>query len=83
MIRLIEAKSYRCLRYVSRFVNPFDIFVGPNASWKSSFLDVVRFLGDIVSKGYEAAINERTSKLRDLIWQREDENFELAVEEKD
>lgn len=46
-------------------------------------MDVVRFLGDIVSKGYEAAINERTSERRDLILQREDENFEFAVEEKD
>lgn len=80
MIRLIEAKSYRCLRYVRMGIKPFEILVGPNASGKSAFLDVVRFLGDIVSKDLEVAIRERTDNLVDLFWEREGDHLELAVE---
>ena len=49
MIRRIEALRYRCLHYVRQDVAPFQILVGPNASGKSTFLDVVRFLGDLVT----------------------------------
>lgn len=80
MIRLIEAKGYRCLRSISTRINPFEIVVGPNASGKSTFLDVVRFMGDLVSKGFEETISERSSNLADLIWQKKGSKFKLAVE---
>jgi len=80
MIRLIEAKGFQCLRYVRCRINSFEILVGPNASGKSTLLDVIRFLGDLVSKGFEEAIKERSDNLMDLIWQREGEHFELAIE---
>ncbi len=80
MIRRIEALRYRCLRYVRQEIGSFQIFVGPNASGKSTFLDTVRFLGQLVSDGFEAAIRERTENLVDLFWKREGERFELAVE---
>ncbi|MDL1960156.1 MAG: AAA family ATPase [Deltaproteobacteria bacterium] len=80
MIRLIEAKGYRCLRYISCKINSFEILVGPNASGKSTFLDVVRFLGDVVSKDLDAAIRERSDNLTDLFWRKEGDYFDLAVE---
>jgi len=80
MIRLIEAKSYRCLRKVNCCINSFEILVGPNASGKSTFLDVMRFMGDLVSNGLEEAIEQRSSNLKDLFWQKEETSFELAVE---
>ena len=43
MITLIEALNYRCLRYISRPLKPFHVLVGPNASGKTTFLDVVAF----------------------------------------
>ena len=80
MITLIEAKNYRCLRYIRQPLDPFHILVGPNASGKTTFLDVIAFIGDIVSKGLNYAISERTKNFQDLIWGRSGDRFELAVE---
>jgi len=80
MIRLIEAKSYRCLKYVKQAMSPFQVLVGPNASGKSTFLDVILFLADLVSKGFEKSLSERSENLKDLLWKREGNGFELAIE---
>ena len=83
MIRRIQALNYRCLRYVDVHLDgSFHILVGPNASGKSTFLDVIAFLGDLVSDGLDTAIERRTKNFQDLVWdrQREDPRFELAVE---
>jgi predicted ATPase len=80
MIRSIEALNYRCLRYVQRTISRFQILVGPNASGKSTFLDVVRFLSDLVSEGLQAALSSRSANLQDLLWRRQGTQFELAIE---
>jgi len=82
MISLIEALNFRCLRYIRQPLGPFHILVGPNASGKTTFLDVVAFLGQLVSDGIDAAINDRTEDVKDLIWGRSGERFELAIEAK-
>jgi predicted ATPase len=70
MLKLVEALNFRCLKYVSRPLGPFHVLVGPNASGKTTFLDVVAFLGGLVSEGLEAAISERTQDFVDLLWKR-------------
>ena len=88
MIVRIEALRYRGLRYVDQPVDRFQILVGPNASGKSTFLDVVGFLGDLVEVGPGGAIlgnprvgvPQRAPDLRHLVWLREGDRFELAVE---
>jgi len=80
MISLIEAKNFRCLRYIRQPLGPFHVLVGPNASGKTTFLDVVAFLGSLVSDGLEAAIGERTQNFQDLLWGRTGNAFELAIE---
>jgi len=80
MISLIEAKNFRCLRYVRRPLRSLQALVGPNASGKTTFLDVVSLLGDLVSEGLDAAIGERTQNPADLVWGRDGGGFELAVE---
>jgi len=80
MIQVIEAKGYRCLRYIRQPLGPFHVLVGPNASGKTTFLDVVAFLGQIVSDGLETTVGERTQNFEDLTWNRSGEGFELAVE---
>ncbi|NJP06474.1 MAG: AAA family ATPase [Chloroflexaceae bacterium] len=80
MITLIEALNFRCLRYVRQPLAPFQVLVGPNASGKTTFLDVVAFLGRLVSDGLEAALTERTQDVQDLVWQRSGTQFELALE---
>lgn len=80
MITRIEALSYRCLRYVSQPLDRFHVLIGPNASGKTTFLDVVAFLGRLVSGGLDEAISERTQNFQDLIWGRSGDSFELAIE---
>ncbi len=80
MISLIEALNYRCLKSISQTMGPFHVLVGPNASGKTTFLDVVAFLGRLVSDGLEAATGERTANFRDLVWARTGDRFELAIE---
>lgn len=80
MITQIEALNYRCLRYIKQPLGPFHILVGPNASGKTTFLDVLGFLGDFVSKGLDEAIGARTQNFQDLLYGRNGNHFELAIE---
>ena len=80
MITLIEAKNYRCLKHVHRPLRPFQILVGPNASGKTTFLDVIGFLSDVVTDGLDAAVAERSPNPQDLLFQRQGSGLELAVE---
>ncbi|MDI7266937.1 MAG: AAA family ATPase [Myxococcota bacterium] len=88
MITRIEARHYRSLRYVAQDVGRFQVLVGPNASGKSTFLDVVGFVGDVLRGGLSAAV-EGDAQLRiasrapdssHLVWMRGKGGFELAVE---
>lgn len=91
----VEALYYRSLRYVSQPLDGFQVLVGPNASGKSNFLDVLAFLGDVLSTDLDTAllgddrldIPLRATDGRDLVWsgrrprQRSlQPSFDLAVE---
>ena len=86
MIRRIEALGYRCLRDVSQWLAPFQMLVGPNASGKSTFLDCVGFLGDLLDVGPVAAIlgnggsAPRAADPRHLCWMEERTRFEIALD---
>ncbi|HAU32267.1 MAG TPA: ATP-binding protein [Desulfotomaculum sp.] len=80
MITLIEALNFRCLKYIRQPIGSFHVLIGPNASGKTTFLDVIAFLGCLVSDGLDAAVNERTQNFQDLVWMRSEGSFELAVE---
>lgn len=81
MFSLVEALNYRCLRYVRQPMGRFHALVGPNASGKSTFMDVIRFLGDLVQPdGLDTAINRRTQNWHDLVWMKQGKVFEFAVE---
>ena len=82
MITLIEALNFRSLRYVSQPLGPFHILVGPNASGKTTFLDVIAFINHLVSNGLDSAINDGARSFPDLLWQRQGNRFELAIEAK-
>ena len=68
------------MRYIRQPLGPFHVLVGLHASGKSTFLDVIAFLGKLVSDGLETAIFYRTWNIKDLIWGREGNGFELAIE---
>ncbi|GIU83213.1 MAG: ATP-binding protein [Acidobacteria bacterium] len=80
MIHRIQVYSYKCLRYVDQSLGPFQILVGPNASGKSTFLDVFVFLPDLLKNGLERAVRKRARTLKELTWQMQSDNFEIAIE---
>ena len=80
MITLVEALNYRCLRYVSRPLKSFHVLVGPNASGKTTFLDVIGLLSDIVSEGLDEALLDRAIDPGRLLYRSQGTSMELAVE---
>ena len=89
MIRRIEALNYRCLRYVSQPLEHFHVLVGPNASGKSTFLDVLGLVRDLLTKGLDDAILAREDliglvgrarRVDELIFNQIADRFELAIE---
>jgi predicted ATPase len=84
----IEALGYRSLRYASCRLRRFHVLVGPNASGKSTFLDVPAFLGDLLRGGLTAAVEgdrkfsipHRASDAKQLTWMRQGDTFEMAIE---
>lgn len=87
MLYKIEALNYRCLHYVSQTLAPFQILVGPNASGKSTFLDVVALLGDFVRSGLDDSLlldfdirKGRASKFSELIFNQLTDYFDVAIE---
>ena len=80
MITLVEALNFRCLRYVHGPLQPFHVLVGPNASGKTTFLDVIGFLCDLVSGGLEEALMNRNLNHDELFFRQQGKQLELAVE---
>ncbi len=89
MIRRIEALNYRCLRYVSQPLEHFHVLVGPNASGKSAFLDVLGLIRDLLTEGLDDAILAREDliesigrarRVEELIFNQIADQFELAIE---
>ena len=80
MICSVEALRYRCLQYIDKELGNFHILVGPNATGKSTFLDVISFVGDVVRDGPESAVRKRTPNYNDLMWRKRGDSFELALE---
>jgi predicted ATPase len=88
VITRIETLNYKCLRYVDQELSPFHVLIGPNASGKSTLLDVIAFLGDLLNDGLEAAVLGkyepgsvgRARSLEELFFGGEGGKFELAVE---
>jgi predicted ATPase len=80
MITRVEALNYRCFQYVSQQLGSFHVLAGPNASGKSTFLDVIALVGDLVNKEFSEVVTARASDYRDLFWMGEGDRFEVAIE---
>lgn len=80
ILHAIEVLNYKCLRYIRQELQSFQILIGPNASGKSTFLDVLVFLQDLLRDGLQKAVQKRARSARELIWQMKSDQFEIAVE---
>ena len=76
----LKAKNYRSLRDVSIDLEDFNVFIGANASGKSTILDALRFLNDGVhARDFEGAVFSRGGILN-LAWKGEQAHqIDLAV----
>ena len=82
MFTRIQTRSFRCLKSVDQTLGPFRALVGPNASGKTTFLDVIGFLGDLVRNRGEVVetVRGRSSSFEKLLWMGRGHSFQLALE---
>jgi hypothetical protein len=66
MILALETENFRMLRRNRVSLGPFQVLVGPNASGKSTFLDALYLLSDLLKVGVPAAVAQRTPNFYDL-----------------
>jgi predicted ATPase len=80
ILHTVEVLNYKCLRHIRQELRSFQILVGPNASGKSTFLDVLVFLQDLLREGLQKAVQKRARSGRELAWRMESGGFEIVVE---
>ncbi len=88
MFSRIQTRYFRSLKAVDQVLAPMQALVGPNASGKTTFLDVIGLLSDLVRQRGDVreAILSRSASFDKLIWQGPERDsgprnsFQLAVE---
>jgi predicted ATPase len=82
MFTRIQTRLFRCLKSVDQTLGSFRALVGPNASGKSTFLDVIDFLGDLARNRGEVleTVQARSTTFEKLVWMGQGNAFQLAVE---
>lgn len=82
MFTRIQTRSFRCLKSVDQTLGSFRALVGPNASGKTTFLDVIGLLGDLVKNRGDVlqSIQQRSKDFEKLLWMGQGHSFQLAVE---
>lgn len=82
MFTRIQTRHFRSLKSVDRTLSPFQALVGPNASGKTTFLDVIAFLGELMRNRGDVlrTVQDRSSVFESLLWKGEGQAFQLAVE---
>jgi predicted ATPase len=87
MLRTVEILGLRAIRYARIELGEFQVLVGPNASGKSTFLDALLLVRDILTAGLARAfhgdarfdISPRVSDPRDVTWMRSGGALEIAL----
>lgn len=80
MIRKVEVKNFRILKDIKQDLKPFNILIGPNATGKSTFLDVFVFVRDILTSGLWSAVEKRAPSFYDLLWDKWYPEIKIAFE---
>lgn len=80
MLTRIEALHYKCLSFIGQDLSRFQILVGANATGKTTFLDVVALLSDLMSLGLREAVEWRGANFLDLVTRRKGTQVHFAIE---
>jgi predicted ATPase len=87
MITRVKVKNFRSLADVDVELGPLTVLVGRNGAGKSNFLDVLRFVHDVLSQGLEKAVTSRRGisalRRRAISGGLHDIEISLTVEERD
>lgn len=78
----IQTRSFRCLKSIDQSLGRFHALVGPNASGKTTFLDVIALLGELIRNRGEVidTVQARSRDFEKLLWMGAGQSFQLAVE---
>ncbi|WP_456439167.1 AAA family ATPase, partial [Caldithrix abyssi] len=57
MITKIDVKNFKSFDHLNIELSNFNVVIGPNASGKSNFVQIFRFLKDIEQLGLENAVS--------------------------
>ena len=79
-LRRLRAKNYRSLRELDIELSELNLFIGANASGKSTILDALRFLhGGVQARDFRVWVSGRGG-ITNLTWKGEKtDRIELAV----
>ena len=79
-ISAVHVERYGLLRSVRVDLGDGPVFIGDNATGKSTFFDVLLFVRDVLHDGVSAAIAKRADSVDELIWFSEGDGFGFAIE---
>jgi len=84
MFSRIQTRHFRSLKAIDQPLGAMQALVGPNASGKTTFLDVIGLISDLIRRRGDVreAVLARSSSFQKLIWQGPGTSnaFQLAVE---
>lgn len=84
MFSRIQARGYKSLKSIDQRVGRMQALVGPNASGKTTFLDVIGFMSELVRNRGDVreTVLARSGSFDKLVWQgaADRASFALAVE---
>ena len=84
MFSRIQTRHYRSLKGIDQSLGPIQALVGPNASGKTTFLDAISLLSDLMrTRGdVREVASSRSASFEKLIWQAPGAGsaFQIAVE---
>ena len=84
MFSRVQTRHFRSLKSIDQALGPMQALVGPNASGKTTFLDVIGLLSDMIRLRGDVreTVLSRSANFDKLIWQGSGASgsFQLAVE---
>ena len=82
MFTRLQTSGFRCLKSIDREISRFCALVGPNASGKTTFLDILNFTSNLMRKRGDIVetIHERSRDFEKLLWMGQGTAFQLAIE---
>lgn len=76
----VRVERYGLLREVATALPRLALLVGPNATGRSTLLDVLSFLSDALEDGIVEAVRRRADGIDALLWQGRGDSFGFALE---